>query len=197
MTNTRRTCRLEYCDRPMSCKELCSSHYYQQHRGKPLTPIGAKRANYLASQFDDQGRKQCAACREYLDLRLFGPSEHKPDKLRSSCNPCRREQYKRKAPTSETRYRRYGLTLSQFEDMLSKQGGRCAICSTSTPGGVGWVVDHDHNCCGFNGRKTCGNCNRGILCSNCNLGLGQFGDDADRIRLALAYLTSASVVRGV
>jgi hypothetical protein len=73
----------------------------------------------------------------------------------------------------------YGLTPDQFATMLADQGGRCAICRADTPGGKGgWHVDHNHDT----------NAVRGLLCHDCNLGVGQFGDDPDRLIAAAAYL---------
>jgi hypothetical protein len=63
--------------------------------------------------------------------------------------------------------------------MLEAQGGRCAICRSDKPGGRGrFAVDHCHS----SGRV------RGLLCVACNAGLGQFRDDPDLLRAAVAYL---------
>lgn len=74
-----------------------------------------------------------------------------------------------------TRLRRYKLTDEQFQAKIAKQKGKCAICSTTEPGGSGtWHVDHDHTCCP--GRHSCGQCVRGLLCSTCNTRLGVHED---------------------
>lgn len=84
----------------------------------------------------------------------------------------------------------HGITVSEFDSLLAKQEGRCAICGTDTPGGRGtWHVDHDHLCCP--GKKGCGKCIRGLLCYNCNVGLGQFRDSPSLLASASAYLTGA------
>lgn len=89
----------------------------------------------------------------------------------------------------------YGLTSTQFDALLASQGGGCAVCKTPDPGGRGtWHIDHDHTCCP--GKRSCGACIRGILCSGCNIGLGHFGDDADRLMQAAAYLLSTRDVLG-
>lgn len=78
----------------------------------------------------------------------------------------------------------YGMTESQYLELLARQGGVCGICGdTPTPLPVGdgerrLVVDHDH----ATGRV------RGLLCWTCNLGLGNFRDDPSRLASALSYL---------
>jgi len=61
------------------------------------------------------------------------------------------------------------------EEILSSQGGVCALCKGNS---ARWCLDHDHD----NGMV------RGVLCYSCNVGLGQFGDDADRLMAAVDYL---------
>lgn len=43
--DVRRSCALDYCDRPprSSRAELCEGHYGQRRRGKPFTPLGVRR----------------------------------------------------------------------------------------------------------------------------------------------------------
>lgn len=70
-----------------------------------------------------------------------------------------------------------------YEDylaMLERQGGVCAIChQPETEKRQRCLnVDHDH----VTGKV------RGLLCSNCNHALGQFDDNPETIRKAIAYL---------
>jgi hypothetical protein len=89
--------------------------------------------------------------------------------------------------------RNHGITVEQFDAMLESQGGVCAICGTDEPGGKGaFHVDHDHACCP--GRRSCGECIRGLLCAPCNVGLGSLRDDLEVIAAALDYLKSSSKV---
>lgn len=77
--------------------------------------------------------------------------------------------------------KKYGLTSAAFDELLASQGGLCAICRTSNPGGKGqFHVDHCHE----SGRV------RGLLCHACNLALGQMKDDPSRLREAALYLES-------
>ncbi len=82
----------------------------------------------------------------------------------------------------------YGLTSKDFEEILRKQGGGCAICKTK--GADRWAVDHNHECC--SGIATCGKCVRGILCFPCNQALGLFKDSQQTVANALAYLTGSN-----
>jgi hypothetical protein len=75
--------------------------------------------------------------------------------------------------------RRFGMTLADYDRMLAAQGGGCACCgSTVNKSGRRLGVDHDHGTGAV----------RGILCHYCNAGIGHFGDDTARLRLAIAYL---------
>lgn len=78
---------------------------------------------------------------------------------------------------------RYGLTHAEYQRLLEKQGGGCAICRSNDPHHWSrrFQVDHDH--------KT--GAVRGLLCSGCNGGLGLFKDDLERLRAAIHYIASA------
>jgi hypothetical protein len=78
--------------------------------------------------------------------------------------------------------RTYGITVADFNRMLAEQGGGCGICGTRVGGsknqGVRLHVDHDHE----TGEA------RGLLCGTCNRGIGQLGDDLERVLAAVRYL---------
>jgi hypothetical protein len=99
---------------------------------------------------------------------------------------CRLASRNRRAAIAN-RKKLYGITAAQFSQMLSDQGGVCAICQTpdwpAPSGQAGPHVDHDH----VTGKV------RGILCQSCNHGLGKFKDDPKRLRAAADYLERANV----
>jgi hypothetical protein len=87
------------------------------------------------------------------------------------------------AIASSDRKRRYGMTDEQFQQLLERQGGCCAICGTNDPsGGHGnnFHVDHDHSTGAI----------RGLLCHHCNHGLGKFKDSPELLHKAMSYLSS-------
>jgi len=73
--------------------------------------------------------------------------------------------------------RPYGITSVEYDAMLARQGGVCAVCGTAQTDRR-LAVDHDH----VTGRV------RGLLCNACNRGLGYFADDRTRLMAAAAYL---------
>lgn len=79
----------------------------------------------------------------------------------------------------------YGITLDEFNEMLTEQGNRCAICRLEFAGtgssGRAPATDHDH----VTGTV------RGIIHNTCNIGIGKLGDNAAGLRRALGYLERA------
>lgn len=77
----------------------------------------------------------------------------------------------------------YGLTIEQYEEMNSKQGGKCALCdkketALSRSGVRRLSVDHDHK----TGQI------RGLLCMSCNTSIGKLGDNIEGLKKAIEYL---------
>lgn len=85
--------------------------------------------------------------------------------------------------SSDLKYR-HKVTWDELKEMLDEQGGRCYLCDIvlDFEASRGVHVDHDHQCCP--GERSCGKCIRGLACHACNTGIGAFGDDPARMRLA-------------
>lgn len=78
------------------------------------------------------------------------------------------------------RFRMYGITDSQYTDLITLQKGRCAVCGSYNPRGKhrSWCVDHNHK----TGEV------RGLLCTPCNVMLGQCGDNPTVLAAGIRYL---------
>lgn len=76
----------------------------------------------------------------------------------------------------------YRITLDQYEELLLRQDGKCAICGTDKPTKNGktkrLAVDHCHT----TGRI------RGLLCNRCNLAIGLLKDDLALVEKVRQYL---------
>jgi hypothetical protein len=82
------------------------------------------------------------------------------------------EQHKRHARTVHLR-RDYGMNGLDYDNLLTAQGGKCALCGVESVGRYGkdakwkagrWMIDHCHR----TGRV------RGLLCHKCNVRLGAY-----------------------
>lgn len=85
----------------------------------------------------------------------------------------------RKQRDRATRLKRvYGISVEDYDRLLVKQDGRCAICG-DLPGERLLDVDHCHQSGAV----------RGLLCVRCNTSIGKFDDDPVLLRSALTYLS--------
>jgi len=74
----------------------------------------------------------------------------------------------------------FGIDIEDYEKMLEKQNGTCAICGATQADARKHRLHVDH--CHDTGKV------RGLLCSNCNMGLGKFQDDLQLLKNAVSYL---------
>jgi hypothetical protein len=80
------------------------------------------------------------------------------------------------SPARRARLKRYGISPAEYDALLAKQDGACAICRRRSKGRL--CVDHCH----VTGMI------RGLLCNECNGALGYLKDDQASLVAALAYL---------
>ncbi len=78
---------------------------------------------------------------------------------------------------------RYGISVEEYNLLLKKQEGCCAICKTKDPSTKRkntnkFHVDHCHK----TGRV------RGLLCNSCNTAIGYLEDDPEIVLAAFNYL---------
>jgi hypothetical protein len=122
--------------------------------------------------------------------RRFYLRNKEAEKVRSKAwrkaNPEKYAAYVEKNRTriqANSRRHEYKITEEQFQQKMVEQDNKCAICGKPL---VRPVVDHNHSCCSQ--RKTCGNCNRGILCQGCNTIIGLAQDSVEVLSSAIQYL---------
>lgn len=135
--------------------------------------------------------KYCPDCDDVRPVEDFSKESKLKSGLSTYCRTHKnaRTRASRRANPGAWRAQRlwqdYKITLEQYQALLDRQNGGCAICAT--PPDEEWLsVDHDHACCA--GNKSCGKCVRGLLCRSCNLGLGLLGDTLTGLTRALEYL---------
>lgn len=76
------------------------------------------------------------------------------------------------------RLARYGISFSDFSDMLKSQKGKCKICAKPFKSRRSTHVDHNHST----------NEVRALLCNRCNSLLGMCGESPTILRKAIKYL---------
>lgn len=155
-------CIVEGCDKPRRAFGRCDTHY-RATRPKHRAPIEGRSCKFCGKPIPPEAR----VTRQFCDRQCKEAEVIASGRAQKAT---RKSYYKTL----------YGLTQEQMDQMLSRQGGGCAICGATTWTGKHPVpvVDHDH----ATGKV------RGMLCSECNQGLGKFKDDIAVMEKAIEYL---------
>lgn len=146
--------------------------YNLAYRAKNAEKLKADRAAY----FQKNREKIRAANKAYI-----AKNPEKVKAARRAKYARLREEYLPKF-SGYSRKHRTGFTPEDFQIALQLQKNECAICHTpfdSLPSNR-VHADHDHKTGAL----------RGVLCWQCNHGLGNFRDDPERLKEAIAYLAS-------
>ena len=133
-------------------------------KGHEFTPENT----YVARK---SGLRHCRICRKAYHKShpvKYDPHKHQANKKKwTDKNP----DYFRNHRLKQT----YGLTPQQYQEMLTKQDGKCAVCEEKM---TKVNIDHDHTT-----DKV-----RELLCTGCNTGIGSLREDMRILEKAIAYL---------
>jgi hypothetical protein len=129
------------------------------------------------------GHRFCPSCLSVLPQDDFVRNRSTTSGYGTYCRPCQNaksgESLARRHGSGRHDHlkHRYGIGAAEVEQQLHGQDWRCLVCTNALTLATAHV-DHDHATGAV----------RGLLCFNCNGGLGQFHDDADRLRRAAEYV---------
>jgi hypothetical protein len=141
----------------------------QRHRltreRKMRMSVNLERRRAWRRKWEDKNRDKINA-QKRARKQLDAPAK----KAWNRANPVRLKGYELK--------KKYGITKLDYDEMLVRQHGACAICGCKNKS-KWFYVDHCHST-----KKV-----RGILCRKCNLGLGHFEDSPHLLVEAILYLT--------
>ena len=145
--------------------------------------------------------KVCTKCNEPKENDYFWKDKRRVNGLQAKCILCRKGERRTyqslKGPElnakARAKYgsnpwrdrhrhlvRKYGIGEAEYQELLSEQGGCCAICripSNKCKNSV-LCVDHCHTT-----KKV-----RGLLCFNCNSILGLANDRPEVLKAAIEYI---------
>lgn len=142
--------------------------------------------------------KKCSTCHHLRTRDYFWKRTDAPDGLEYTCKVCVNARKRRACKGKEfnearrdTKWaghlkRNFGITVEEYDAMLERQGGVCAICNnpetkTTADRIENLSVDHCHQSGSI----------RGLLCRSCNRSTGQLGDTVEAVRRVLNYLIKA------
>lgn len=142
------------------CQKIKWKNYYSRDDKKEFLKIKAQ--NYYRDNKDKINNDKDKLKERSDKYRKNRPSERVvADNLRK-----RREHL----------YKKYGLTIEEYNEMFLSQSGRCSICNKESDKTL--VVDHCHK----TGKV------RSLLCNKCNLTLGYVSDDTQILNKMINYL---------
>lgn len=165
-------CNVDGCDRLKRTKGLCEAHYERKRRYgdvRSSVPVRAMVTMLSKTEYGEMksecqelssiGKKRCYRCKKIKELSEFYPSYRLIENASSWCKSC---------SLDNGRVRKYGIEPGEFDEIVKKQGYRCALCQKplDIKKSRRAHVDHNHQ----TGEM------RGVLCPFCNSSLGLFED---------------------
>lgn len=128
--------------------------------------------------------KKCSKCELNKPLNQYYRSKSGKDGHHHYCKSCHSEDKKiryRNNPSLRLK-EVYGLTIEEYNNMMSNQKNSCKICFLPFKNKRTTFVDHDHK----TGKV------RGLLCPKCNNILGFCNDNTEILNSAIKYLSHQS-----
>lgn len=139
--------------------------------------------------------KKCTVCKKELPYTEYHRSKVTKDGYGYRCRACDKKARHKYREENKERFReisrrkqlkhRYGLSIEEYNAILKRQGGCCAVCGTDTNNYMtgntevaNFAVDHCHS----TGKV------RGLLCNQCNRAIGMLGDTPESVLRAYEYL---------
>jgi hypothetical protein len=189
-------CQIDGCTRPHKARGLCQTHYAQRLRGADFSPIRSRVREKPPECVEDacsEPVKSKGLCKtHYQRLLRHGHTRYRDRKKPSKpcvIDGCDNVMYAKSLChqhyIKQLKWQAYGVDAARYQEMLSEQGGVCAICGQreKTTGYASGktkdlAVDHDH----VTGAV------RALLCSACNTAIGLFNDDEKLLAKAQTYL---------
>jgi hypothetical protein len=142
-------------------------------RNRPQSEMTATPKKYPQGKFKD---KSCKCC-----TNVFSPQAPSHSYCSQECADS--------GLSSAYLKRTYGIDITEYKALLTKQNNVCKICS-----GEGFIMAEHHKMklvvdhCHETGKV------RGLLCHNCNRALGLFHDKTDVLTNAINYLEGATTI---
>jgi hypothetical protein len=152
------------------CPDCQADKQRKQRASQPEVKIGLCRVCNEEKELTKSSGKLCFECSRTRNKEYKAANSDKVAdyvKRFKEANPGIHSQYQRK--------HRYGITQAHYEEMLTSQDGKCAICKI--------VMDRPHVDHCHETQKV-----RGLLCTTCNQGLGMYKDNIELLEKAISYL---------
>lgn len=191
-TLAQRSCGVHGCAAPYYARGYCNTHYIAaRRRGDELPPrLPRARAPCSVCGAPSVGRELCS--KHYLQIQRHGELRPQHERRGGTCTVagcgkkhgargyCHQHYYKafKRKLKNATLLRNFGISIDQYDAMLERQGGVCAICRGQQRAGFDLAVDHDHRTGAV----------RGLLCNWCNTMLARLKEDVAALMRAIEYL---------
>jgi len=143
---------------------------------------------HRATGMKDGYRSECKVCSRAIRRAWYVANREKAiadvkrwqQDNKERLNEYRREYRENRRPEAREGHlrRTFGIRQSDYDALLARQNGGCAICGKK-PGKISLHVDHDHETGEI----------RGLLCVGCNNAIGQLHDDPELLIRATDYVS--------